>query len=63
MFDGYGEQYGQTHTMEISHYALYDRKAGKHFPIEQSGISRFAKQLAGAINIFLEEIKDGRKNM
>ncbi len=57
MFDGYGSQYGQTHTMEISHYAMYDRESGRHFPIDQKGINRFACQLPHAIDLFFETKK------
>ena len=56
MFDGYGaSNYGQTHTMEISHYAIYDRAAKKHFPIDQARIKKFASQLPKAIDIFFEQ--------
>ncbi len=44
-FDGYAKRYGQAQTMEISHYAMYDREAGKHFPIDKKGLERFARQL------------------
>lgn len=54
MFDGYGSKYGQTHTMEISHYAMYDKEAGRHFPIDQKGIKRFAHQLPHAIDLFFK---------
>ncbi len=55
MFDGYGMNYGQTHTMEISFYAFYDKAAGRHFPIGQKALEKFSKELAFAIDSFFTE--------
>ncbi len=54
MFDGYGLAFGQTHTMEVSHYAIYDREEKRHFPISQTRLEKYAKQLAFAIYMFFE---------
>lgn len=54
-FDGFGYQYGQVHCFEISHYAMYDRTAGRHFPIDQAGIKRFAEQLPNTIDLFFTQ--------
>lgn len=44
-FDGYARTYGQCQTIEVSHYAMYDRTAGRHFPIDEANLARFARQL------------------
>ncbi len=53
-FDGYGYNYGQVECFEISMYAMYDREAGHHFPIDQSRIKRFTYQLLNTIDAFFE---------
>ncbi len=54
-FDGYGYNYGQVQCFEISMYAMYDRKAKRHFPLDEARIERFAKQLTDTIDIFFEQ--------
>ncbi len=54
MFDGYGVQYGITFTMEISHYAIYDREARHHFPIDMARLQKYAKQLVHVTDKFFE---------
>lgn len=55
MFDGYGVIYGITYTMEVSHYAMYDRQEGHHFSIDMPRLEKFARQLIHTVDKFFEE--------
>lgn len=55
-FDGYARIYGQCQTMEISHYAMYNKEKGRHFPIDHEGFERFAPQLLAVCDKLIGEI-------